>query len=264
MLEKHHYPPMPHHQIPFPFSDSLVCVDEKIFCLAAPGGTRYCRHRQGTPRPVEPMHLFHTDKTSAVRLLLAFSKEGLFPVFYTTSTGSRPMTGTFYATCMNKLLTHTLPRVTHLLDDNWSVHRARCVTEVLDNLEVERTGHPPKSPDLNPIEKIFGILTNMVYKGRETKFSGRKELRAAVKKAIEQLNAPREGEDNDKRSKARYFWDLYARNLPYVFNEVLHRKGGPVPNYKEVKIPQIVSPHICPSTDLSDDEVGDNGGTDEE
>jgi hypothetical protein len=58
-----------------------------------------------------------------------------------------------------------LPSVTHVFgernfifqDDNCRVHRARAVREFLDEQEVRTLPWPSKSPDINPIENIWGL-----------------------------------------------------------------------------------------------------------
>jgi hypothetical protein len=65
-----------------------------------------------------------------------------------------------------------LPSVTHVFgernfifqDDNCHVHRARVVREFLDEQGVRTLPWPSKSPDLNPIQNIWGRMTSIMYK----------------------------------------------------------------------------------------------------
>ena len=44
-----------------------------------------------------------------------------------------------------------------LMDDNATPHRARVALDFLNTEEIESMDWPPKSPDLNPIEPLWGV-----------------------------------------------------------------------------------------------------------
>ncbi len=57
---------------------------------------------------------------------------------------------------------------TTLLLDNAAIHKTACVRAAADSKGFRLLFTPPYSPELNPIELIFGILKNAFYKRRTT------------------------------------------------------------------------------------------------
>jgi len=70
--------------------------------------------------------------------------------------------------------------------DNASIHRARSTTEFLAELEIPTMNWPALSPDLNPIENVWGMMARYVYKsGRQ--YSNAADLIAAVRAAWDDI-----------------------------------------------------------------------------
>jgi transposase len=70
--------------------------------------------------------------------------------------------------------------------DNASIHRARSTTEFLVELEIPTMDWPALSPDLNPIENVWGMMARRVYKsGRQ--YSNVADLIAAVRAAWDDI-----------------------------------------------------------------------------
>lgn len=53
-----------------------------------------------------------------------------------------------------------------LMHDNARPHKAKIVTAWLQEKEIRALDHPPYSPDLNPIEKVWGIIKQRLYHRR--------------------------------------------------------------------------------------------------
>ena len=77
-----------------------------------------------------------------------------------------------------------------LQDDNARPHRARIITEYLQNLGVERMEWPAMSPDLNPIEHLWDQLGRAVYARvtHGTTLADLKQMLVEKWDAIPQLN----------------------------------------------------------------------------
>ena len=59
-------------------------------------------------------------------------------------------------------LAHRFPQVRHgevtLVMDNAPIHHAKCVVDNMERKGIKYMYLPPYSPDLNPIENVFGVL----------------------------------------------------------------------------------------------------------
>ncbi|KAL0151970.1 hypothetical protein M9458_052688, partial [Cirrhinus mrigala] len=66
-----------------------------------------------------------------------------------------------------------------LMDDNAGPHRARLVTEFLEEEDISRMEWPARSPDLNPIEHIWEQLQSRVQ-ARQVPLGALVELRTAL------------------------------------------------------------------------------------
>ncbi|CDF37417.1 unnamed protein product [Chondrus crispus] len=92
------------------------------------------------------------------------------------------------------LETNLLPFVDQELDPSWTfmqdgaaVHRANCVYEWFEEEEVHVMDWPAKSPDLNPIENLWGILARKVY-AHERQFNNIDELLECIMDCWENIN----------------------------------------------------------------------------
>jgi transposase len=104
-----------------------------------------------------------------------------------------PLQGTLNAAGYIKILAdHAIPnlrrqgRYSVFQADNAPCHNARVVTDFLNAQRVDRMVFPPCSPDLNPIEAIWGIIKR---RRRGRRFTTREELIAWVQEEWDEITA---------------------------------------------------------------------------
>lgn len=66
--------------------------------------------------------------------------------------------------------------------DNAPIHKARVTGEWFQEHRLNVMEWPAKSPDLNPIENLWGILTRTVYAGNK-QYANKRELKDAILRA---------------------------------------------------------------------------------
>lgn len=73
------------------------------------------------------------------------------------------------------------------LQDNASIHVSKSTETWFRKKKIELVDHPPVSPDLNPMENLWGILVRKIYKdGRQYRTVS--ELSRAIFKAWDELD----------------------------------------------------------------------------
>jgi transposase len=89
------------------------------------------------------------------------------------------------------LAMHLLPLLTPndlLVQDNASVHASHSTREWIDVHEITTVKWPSRSPDLNPIENVWGIMARRVYaEGKQ--YTSIHELKTAVERCWNSLTA---------------------------------------------------------------------------
>ena len=71
--------------------------------------------------------------------------------------------------------------------DNAPCHVAKISLEFFKKEKIQLLDWPPCSPDLNPIENLWGIISNKLYKGGRI-FKSVKELKTAIIRAWEDIS----------------------------------------------------------------------------
>lgn len=72
--------------------------------------------------------------------------------------------------------------------DNASIHKAKKTMEAFNREGFPLLEWPAKSPDLNPIENVWGIMSNRIY-GNNKIYADVTELKAAINEAWESIHA---------------------------------------------------------------------------
>ena len=100
--------------------------------------------------------------------------------------------GGYSAESYLKVLEEQIPRIWEpgliFMQDNAPIHKASIITKFLEENGVKVLKWPPYSPDLNPIEHLWFLLKEMVYKVNPDirKLTGDKEIKEALGKALKE------------------------------------------------------------------------------
>lgn len=156
-----------------------IFSDEKKFNLDGLDGWRLYWHNLRK----EPLIFYKRQQGGgSVMIWLAISHQRTSPICF--------IEGTLTSNKYIQLLSNQLePLVCDLEDhyddeiyfqqDNASVHTSNATKDWLDSHGIRVLDWPAKSPDLNPVENVFGILARRLYEGNR-KFGSVAELRAAI------------------------------------------------------------------------------------
>ena len=166
--------------------DSIVWSDEKKFNLDGPDGYNYYWADTSLPRE-------HYSKrqnggggvmvwggfSSAGKTAVAFleGKQDSSKYIYTLSEYLLPFAHRVHGTDW------------HFQQDNASIHTARQVKAWFEEPEIEISciEWPAKSPDLNPIENLWGFMAKRVYDKGRRKFSNKTELVACIQAVWDEI-----------------------------------------------------------------------------
>jgi len=107
------------------------------------------------------------------------------------------------------------PKKYYFQQDNASVHTARQVREFMTANSIQILDWPARSPDLNLIENVWKMLSDIVYAGRQ--FENKQDLWRAIREAAEDIN------ENKKAQTSNLYKDMPKRLV-----EVIEAKGATI------------------------------------
>lgn len=90
-----------------------------------------------------------------------------------------------------RLIQAYIPDGATLIHDNASPHTSNKTKEVLEEKQILNIRLPPRSPELNPIERAWGVLTQRIYKGNAS-FKNVEEMKSAIIREWRVLSEDRE------------------------------------------------------------------------
>ena len=159
--------------------DTIVFADEKRWSLDGPDGVHKSWIKKNEKRPTTWRR---PAKGGSVMVWGGFSWCGTTKLAFIDQNLNK-------AGYENVLKTHLVPvicdlvgPVCRLLQDNATVHTAKNVQKYLKSQKIQPIVIPPRSPDMNPIENLWGILTSEVYKGG-VQYHTKSALKTAVQRA---------------------------------------------------------------------------------
>ena len=182
--------------------------DEKKFNLDGPDGISRSWQEKG--REAQQRHNRNFGGGS-VMVWAAFCSSGRTPICFI----STKMNSVKYVELLENVL---IPFADDCMDDNMifqqdnaAIHRSKVTSEFLADRNISQFDFPAISPDLNPIENVWALLSGKVFKhGRQ--FDTACDLKKTIVKEWNNL-------DPDQLNS-------YIESMPRRLGEVIKNKGG--------------------------------------
>jgi len=183
----------------------VIFSDEKKFNLDGPDGAQYYWHDL---RKVPEISMSRNFGGGSLMTWAAFSFNGKASLrFISTKSNSEDYT---------KLLEDVLCNFGHQFHqngyifqhDNAPIHRSRHTIQWFKSNNIEVMDWPARSPDLNPMENLWGILSRAVYKNGK-QFSSINELKSEI--LLEWLNIPKKTLQNLVSSMEQRIFELILK-----------------------------------------------------
>jgi transposase len=177
--------------------------DEKLFKID------YSSQRVWKQPKEEAVTVFQTPKSVSVLVWGAIS----FDLRTTLHCTTEPYDSDSYCNVIWKHLIHQQNPIRYpLLQDNSMPHTSNHTLDFLSNFNVDLiSNYPPRSPELNPIEHVWGWMVKHINKNYPQNIT---QLKAAVREAWDAV--PQEVIQN------------YIQHLPAVCSQIIRSKGNPI------------------------------------
>lgn len=159
--------------------DKVIFSDEKKFNLDGPDCCAYYWHDL---RKEPQIKLSRNFGGGTLMIWAAFSRNGKTPV---AKISTRMSSENYIELLEDVLIPFTedvMPEDFIFQQDNAAIHVSKKTLEWFSDRNISLLEWPARSPDLNPIENLWGILARLVYKGGR-QFRTVRDLEVAVREA---------------------------------------------------------------------------------
>ena len=114
--------------------------------------------------------------------------------------------------CVPIMHLNIAPKI-YLVQDNCSIHVSKRSTDFFKTQDFELIEWPSKSPDINLMENIWKMMSDLIYSGRQPR--NKEELKNKIFEAVYQIN-------DEKRDVSMNLYSTFRERL----TKVLVRKGN--------------------------------------
>lgn len=160
--------------------NKVMFSDEKKFNLDGPDGYHYYWHNINDK---EITYSRRVQGGGSVMVWAGFHAEGKTPItFISTRMDSRG-----YTRMLQQSMIPFLPEDCIFQQDNAPCHRANLTMEWMEMKGINIMEWPSRSPDLNPIENLWGILSSKVYSGGK-QYNNVQDLKNAIIRSWDEIN----------------------------------------------------------------------------
>lgn len=162
----------------------VIFSDEKKFNLDGPDGLKYYWHDLRRKHSVTMSRNFGGG---TIMVWAAFSYFGKTPICFI----STKMNSAYYITLLEEVLIEygeTMPHQDWIFQqDNAAVHSSKVTKQWFQEKNIAVMSWPARSPDMNPMENLWGILSREVY-GNCKQYNNITELKTAIKNAWSRIS----------------------------------------------------------------------------